>query len=386
MENIVFYIHRTGLLSYYINPICEYLSKNYRIIVLHLDKCNGYHYAPEKSSLYDTIDLSGKSAKSIECLLKELKPKALVNLGFISIYELLMLRICKTLGIKTIFLEHGLYSKETSSLPFRKMIHNFGPTVKKNLNFLSLYLQFIIMSKNSKYELSVFWRCFRKKEYYVSKFDRALFFADYGYQKISDFFHYKNNEVDFICYPLANTNREFSHYEEIAKLPHNNDGKATFIHQPFILDGLANWSYDDEKTYVLELANRLKQYGYELSVQLHPREDIDRYKKLYQGTGVDIIYGMNRVDFKKYSLVVGCYSTALLYPIFFKIPVIIVDYPDVFEAKGSLFYPVSCSLPIKEEEILVSQYDEFCNEYLGTGNCSFENIALKIEETLQTFS
>ena len=55
---LVFYVHRTGLLSYFVIPICEYLLSNYHITILHLDKRNGYHYASQAPSFFELIDLS----------------------------------------------------------------------------------------------------------------------------------------------------------------------------------------------------------------------------------------------------------------------------------------------------------------------------------------
>ena len=162
MKTIVFYVHRTGLLSYFINPICEFLSKDYRIVILHVDKKNGYSYAPKESELYRLYDLSDMNVKGIMKLLGEINPSAVILLGFISIYELLVLRICKHLGLKTIYLEHGIYSKETSTLPFSKLINKFGSTVRKNVFFLKRYIEFIAVSGDIAKEAKLFWRCFKK--------------------------------------------------------------------------------------------------------------------------------------------------------------------------------------------------------------------------------
>lgn len=382
MQTIVFYVHRTGLLNYFVNPICSYLSKNYKITILHLDKRNGYQYAPIKSPLYDTVDLSEMSIADIERMLADINPVAFISLGFISIYELLMLRLAKKADIKTIFLEHGIYSKETAALPFGKLIHKFGSTVRKNLFFLRKYFEFARLSGNFNKEMSVFWRCFRKKEYYLSKFDKALFFAEYGRTQIGDIFHYEEEEIDYICYPLAKTDAEYEEYEKIVRQPLTQEKKATFIHQPFILDGLAQWSYEDERDYFVKISNKLKKYGYEMSIQLHPRSNYATYQRLFKDTGIKLIMGMERADFKRYSLVLGHYSTALLYPIFFKIPVMLVDYPGVCKVEDSVFYPISCSLPITNPSALMEKYDDFCKEYMGVGICSFENIAKILVKTI----
>lgn len=383
MNNIVFYIHRTGLLGYFINPICEFLSKRYNITILHLDKCNGYTFAPKESPLYQLIDISDKSVNEIVGILSDLRPKAFISPGFISIYELLMLRICVMLKIKTFYLEHGLYSKETASLPFGKLINKFASTVKKNLYFLFRYSQFIWLSENSAHEMSVFWNCFRKKRYDLSRFDKALFFSEYGYRKIDEMFHYNKRDVDFICYPLSKSDNEFRKYQEIAKIPLPGDKKATYIHQSFILDSLVKWSYQDEKEYIVGIADHLREYGYSLQVQLHPRSDYEMYRKMFEDTDIEIVKGMSREDFKRFSLVVGHYSTALLYSIFFRIPILILDYPGVMKAEDSPFFPVSCKLPITDTEALMKRYETYIREYMGTGICSFENIARKLENTIK---
>lgn len=382
MKNIFFYVHRTGLLGYFINPICSILSKDFKITILHLDKRNGYSYAAKTTPLYNTVDLSKKSIAEIEMLFKDLKPIVFISLGFISIYELLMLRIAKEMGVRSIFLEHGLYAKETASLPFGKLLHKFRSTVIKNVYFLRRYIEFALHSGKFINEMSIFWLCYRKKEYSLSKFDKALFFSEYGRKEIGRLFHYDEKDVDYVCYPLARTDDEYEKFRIIANSPNATIKKATFIHQPFILDGLARWSYEDERDYFVQISDMLRRYGYSLSIQLHPRSDIDTYLRLFKDTDIQLQQNMERSEFKNFSLVVGHYSTALLYPIFFKIPVMLVDYPGVCKAKDSVFYPISCKLPIEDFDSLAERYKVFCDKYIGTGICSFENIARKLKETI----
>lgn len=383
MKTIVFYVHRTGLLSYFINPICEFLSKDYRIVILHVDKKNGYSYAPKESELYRLYDLSDMNVKGIMKLLGEINPSAVILLGFISIYELLVLRICKHLGLKTIYLEHGIYSKETSTLPFSKLINKFGSTVRKNVFFLKRYIEFIAVSGDIAKEAKLFWRCFKKKEYWGTKFDNGLFFAEYGYKQIDHFFHYDKGDVDYVCYPLSKTNDEFVEYKKIADLPLSDSKEATYIHQPFILDGLAIWSYEEERDWMVGVNENLRKQGYKLSIQVHPRADIMLYRKLYEGTGIRIMQGIEKKNYKDYSLVLGHYSTALLYPIFFRIPIMLIDYPNVSKAEDSTFYPVSCSLPIGNVAALTEKYSAFAKEYMGEGIHSFENIANVVKKYIK---
>ena len=78
MKNIVFYVHRTGLLGYFVEPICSYLSNEYNITILHLDKKNNYH--SNDFNLFNKIDISDYSITDIRELLKRLSPVAVINL------------------------------------------------------------------------------------------------------------------------------------------------------------------------------------------------------------------------------------------------------------------------------------------------------------------
>ena len=228
MKNIVFYVHRTGLLSYYVNPICSFLKEKYDITVFHLDKRNGF--SSHGNGDYKTIDLSDYSIEKIQQTLKKLEPKAVILLGFVSIYELLMLRICTDLGLKTIYLEHGIYSKETSSLPLNKIVNKFWTAMTKNLFFLWQYRNFIKLSSNPKQEKRLFKQCVLKKDYSESQFSKALFFSDYGFKQINKLFQYDESHIDFICYPLAYDNEGFIELDNLAHKPLAENKQAILIH------------------------------------------------------------------------------------------------------------------------------------------------------------
>lgn len=380
MEDIVFYIHRTGLLGYFVNPICSFLKNKYRITVLHLDKRNGY--SSKRNEDYRSIDISDYSIESIRQTLREINPKAVILVGFISIYELLMLRIATDLQFKTIYLEHGIYSKNISSLPWKKLITQFWSTLTKNLFFLRQYGIFIKHASNPKLEASLFKQCVMKKDYRNNKFSKALFLSDYGYKKIDKFFQYDKKDVDFTCYPLVYDNAEFKEFERIARMPLSENKKAIWIHQPFIQDGLVTWEYDAEKDYIADMAKNISKYGYELTLLIHPRESKDRYEKLYKNSNINIEQNINPQKYKDYALVIGHYSTALLYPVFLHIPILIVDYGKKIRATDSLFYPLSCHLPVVDFSQTKQIYTIFRRRYIGMSNCSFENAAYVLDKNI----
>lgn len=380
MKDIVFYIHRTGLLGYFVNPLCSFLKDKYRITVLHLDKCNGY--SSRKSGDYKSIDISDYSIERIRQTLKEINPKVVILVGFISIYEMLMLRIATDLQLKTIYLEHGIYSKNISSLPWKKLRTKFWSTLTKNLFFLRQYGNFIKLASNPTFEILLFKQCVMKKNYRNSRFSKALFLSEYGNKQTNKFFQYDQKNVDFTCYPLAYDNAEFDEFERIARMPLSKSKKAIWIHQPFILDGLVTWGYDTEKDYMVGMAKKIREYGYELTMLIHPRESKDRYEKLYENCNINIEQNINCKTYKDYSLVIGHYSTALLYPVFLHIPILVVDYGEKIKAADSIFYPLSCHLPIVDFSQMNQKYTNFSREYIGMSKCSFENIAYVLDKNI----
>lgn len=380
MKNIVFYVHRTGLLGYFVNPICSFLKEKYDITVFHLDKRNGF--SSHGNGDYKTVDLSDFSVDEIQQTLKKLAPEVVILLGFVSIYELLMLRIATDLGVKTIYLEHGIFSKDTSSLPLKKLIYKFWGTSIKNLFFLRQYRDFIIRSSDPQREKLIFKQCVLKKNYSGSKFSKALFFSDYGYKQINKFFQYDKCNIDFTGYPLTYDNKSFEELRSLAFAPLTENKKAILIHQPFILDGLTSWGYETEREYIAKVAMEIKKYGYQMTLLIHPRENVERYRKLYSTSEIIIKQNINKKDYKEYSLAIGYYSTALLYPVFLHIPLLIIDYGDKIKATDSPFYPLTCSLPIENFAKLMQKYDAYIREYIGTSECSFEHMAFVLDKNI----
>lgn len=108
----------------------------------------------------------------------------------------------------------------------------------------------------------------------------------------------------------------------------NNKEGIIYVHQPLIADGVASISYEDEKNFILELSNVLSpKYG-KFTLLLHPRSNLDEYKSRFKDSDIKIIQSPgNYKIFIDKKLVIGHYSTALLYGLYFNIPTILIDYP-----------------------------------------------------------
>ena len=84
--------------------------------------------------------------------------------------------------------------------------------------------------------------------------------------------------------------------------------------------------------------------------------------------------------FKQASIVLGHYSTALLYPLYFNIPTYLIDYPDI--TSQSIFENVFPHLNL-EDEIPLNQDVEYPNKsYLIGFYNTYEHIAKEIHKCL----
>lgn len=85
-----------------------------------------------------------------------------------------------------------------------------------------------------------------------------------------------------------------------------------------------------KKKIFLDLEKQLLKKYKRLIVLLHPRENLSTYIKRFADTQIDIIQLPNNYScFTDKSLIIGHYSTALLYALYFEKPTIILNYPSV---------------------------------------------------------
>ena len=377
MRNIYFYIHKTGIIDYFIYPICKFLLKEYNITILHLNKKNGF--ANKEYAHIHQIDISDYNTRQILDLFHKDKPIAFVLPGFISIYELYMLRLAKMSNTPTLFLEHGIYSRDTAHIAYKKAFTSKVLNIlSRNIYFLYRYIEMAVKSKRLKEELSILYKAIRKKDYSGTQFTHAFFFAPYGYKHIDQYFHHSPHSVEFIGYPLVENNTEYNNIKQLIGNDTRN-GVAIYIHQPFILDTITDWNYDQEKEMLIKLNNDIKQHNLSLVVALHPRESLQRYSQLYSDTDIAVKYITNKEEYAYCDLAIGHYSTALMFPLFFEKPIWIIDYNAIKSTQESPYIPVN-SYP----NLQTHNNNAFKNEIIGNETLSFENIAQHIDQYLQS--
>ena len=266
------------------------------------------------------------SYKELETLVVNISPSKCVFFTFRSVFDYTLLKICISRGINKVLLEHGIIGKET--LQFRSNLLKKTPTMTIKRQFYHLYKfgGFLIRNTNKKRELSEFLNFYKHGHFKLMQFDEFLIFSQRSFDYYSNVFGNIQSRCHIVGYPIFDTEQaKINSEKEIC-----NKSGVLYIHQPFIYDGMVDINYEDEKKYLLDISSKLSDKYGKFVILLHPRSSIDDYKKLYAGTNIEVIQSPNNYKvFIDKKLLLGHYSTALLYGLYFTVPTVMIDYPSL---------------------------------------------------------
>lgn len=319
-HKILFVAYDVSLISNWVVKLIPYL-KDCEVLVFCIRKLQD-----KDNCLVDNIDISRFSFREIESCLRDWHPDICVFFNFKGIVEQLLLRICKRRGVKTVYLEHGIISKDVFT--FKGLDKDYSIQRFRRVYFqFKQYLSFIYHSTNPIGELYIFFEVLRYNKFNQSPFDWYFVYGERCFNYLKHIYpsaDLKKN-AKLVGYPLFNIAKDAA---EASKLLMEEKEGILYVHQPFILDGITSVSYEEEKDYIMSLQKQYScKYG-KFTILLHPRESLERYKELYKDTDIEVILSPN--DFRQFinrKLVIGHYSTALLYALYFNVLTYIVDYP-----------------------------------------------------------
>lgn len=375
-KKLLFFVKNISMLETLVFKLCPYLH-NCEILVLHNSKMQP---GQKKTDVdIDNIDVSCLTYNEIKQILKEWSPDVCVLYNFRGIIDQFFIRICRECGIKIYFLAHGILSDDI--LTIRRMSsQGLWLRMKRLLWQFRQYFSLIRHSDSPKIEIKIFYRILFKNNFASNPFDKYFVYGDRCLNFLSKLYKLKKGENAFtVGYPLFES--EAQKETSISYVENTTSKGVLYVHQPFILDNYARISYEEERDFLLNLAYKLLPIYSDFTIMLHPREDIKHYESLYEGTPIKVIQSPN--DYKLFvdaQLVLGHYSTALLFALYFNKPTFIIDYPTLntpnlykgvfpfFDCKD--FYPVVADSLLKNKSLL-----------LGEGN-SFEHISNVILENL----
>ncbi len=320
---IAFTVYNLAFISNWIKKLMPYWT-DCEIVIFHIASLQKQKLpAIEGIKCYD---VSFCSYSEIIDIIKDERIDLWISLNFRSLFELLFQRICALEGIKSVYLEHGFFSQNTLHFKIQKAKRNIRDTIIRQLNFWRKYVGLLYSTGKKSQEWRVLQHVYFKNEFKLSPFDHYFIYSQREYKLLSSIFSLDENNTSLVGYPIFSSEKD----KEAASVELTMNGEALYVHQPFILDGYATITYEQEREYLLDLEKQLLNKYKRLIVLLHPRENLSAYKKRFADTQITIIQSPNNYScFTDKSLIIGHYSTALLYALYFEKPTIILDYPTV---------------------------------------------------------
>ena len=378
---IVFFVRHVSHLANHVDPYSKFiLEHNFELVVLHttslVEKSRGGGDSSGKE--YKLVDISSFSYRKINELITEIAPVGIIFYNFLSLFDVLMIRIATKKNIHTLYMEHGLLN-ETHSVKYS--VVRLPESIMRYLTISLKYFGFLVSDPiGINYELKVLIDVFLKKKHQKIKCKSAIFYSEDDFLKANKIFKYPYESVSFSGYPIFNTKAE----AEIL-VSNKDEGYVLFIHQPVIMAKLTEMSYSEEFRFIKKHADIVKSFGYKLVVQIHPRESKEMYKKGLFHDNIKVVQEKDMANIvSKCSFVIGLYSTALFYAIYLNKPIFITKYPQ-FKYDYSFYFKevgiVLDDLKKLEKELMeklynrkIADYGKFKERYLGTNNSFQERV------------
>lgn len=320
---IAFTVYNLAFISNWIKKMTPYM-KDCTFTIFHIASLQGKKL-PEIEGVR-CYDVSSLSHTEIDGIITQVKPDLWISFNFRSLFELFFQRICVQHGIRQVYLEHGIFSQNTLHFKTGKAKKNIGSTIHRQYVFWKKYISFLLHCKHFVKELQVLQQVYFNGKFSASPFDHYFIYSQREYDLLAKVFPLNRKNTSLVGYPIFNGEKEKANVSKQRDI----DGDVLYIHQPFILDGFASIDYEQEKTYLLSIKNIISKRYNNLVILLHPRESLSKYIERFQNTGIKIIQSPN--DYSCYinkSLILGHYSTALFYALYFEKPTAILKYPTV---------------------------------------------------------
>lgn len=375
--NILFIIYHPSALSNWIVKLQPYLEK-YKISVIHIGKLHGVNV--ESISGVELYDVSHNTFYDNDQLVASINPQLVVFMSFRSLWEFIFQRICVKQNRNHIYLEHGLFSKDTLHFRTNKLKKEIWSTLKRQIVYWINEFGCIKTSQHPANEIILFIDVYLRRKFNKSPFDHYFIFSERSFDNYSKLYEMEIGvNTTLIGYPIFSDEVQKKSSEKMIK----DNGGILYVHQPLISDGLASISFDQEKKWLMKIREQLIDKYNKFTILLHPRADLDAYRERFNGTGIDVIKSPNNfLVFAEHSLVIGHYSTALLYSLYFKKPTVILDYPSTVNDKifAECFnYYVS----IEDMKNAKFKVKEGHKDYMVGKNNTFEHISISLIEYLK---
>jgi len=321
---VLFVTASVSMIQNWVVRLMEYMP-DYIPLILHMSSLQDTKASDVYAST--TYDVSRMSAREIRNLIRTYAPSLCISLNFRSLLEQLVLRVSKNEGIPTLYLEHGILNKDNEHFKNIKDVPNRLLTIKRQLVMLWKMICYSFISPSLMKSMADTFYVIKKNDFKRVPFDWYFVYGERCFSYLKHIYPSADQEKNtkLVGYPLFNTARDAA--EANKYLQEDKEG-ILYVHQPFILDGITSVSYEEEKDYIVSLQKLYSSKFGRFTILLHPRESLERYRALYKDTRIEVVLSPN--DFKQFinrKLVIGHYSTALLYALYLNVLTYIIDYP-----------------------------------------------------------
>lgn len=365
-KKIVFGSLKYGVIHSTIKPIVPYLAANgYEVIFLHGNSVSSKLKVVQIPGVTQ-IDVGEGSFRKHLKYLASAKADVFVSLGYKSLFDIMYRQMAESLRAKAIYMEHGLFIIGVGdSFHFR-----LTESVPRYIKLCSLYLTFL--SLNLRHSLKYLTLCLKAMvagNYQKLLHDAALFYTKKGAELLAEF-KFMPGQLYFSGYPLVSESALVEGLSEKRKVLEY----VVFLHQPVIADKVVTISYEEEKSFLLTVAEGYQRLGLQFILKLHPRESIELYAEMYKNSGIVVSNGDLLTIVKDAKYVISQFSTALFLGVLLNIPIFINKYPTLNDSYLDIFRNLALINPSVEDIGRINgSYDSYLNDISDTYKSFQEN-------------
>lgn len=368
-KNIIFWgsLHTINIL---IKPIFHELEKQNYCPILLTDK-KLFNLSKKDSYLdeYRIEEIKTSSLNKIAEVIKKIDPVAIIISNNKSLSNLIILRLAYILSIRSIYMQHGIFS---SRVVFLKP-DSYFKSIRKFLRLLYIYFQFCNYGEYTIYRLSkALYLIYKKKQLYTqyNLLNNALVFSMHDLKHVNEEMGIKKENIFITGYP--GSNREYkteSSKKNIVLLFQQTLGRFKGI-----------YSYDEEIELYAKINEYCNKLNKKLIIKLHPNEKLENFSSHHLFNKLCFYDDMDNFDaiFSKTEIVLSRYSTALNMAVLNKKPIILLPLGEKSKTKIDYLHfskvGVIAECVIMVNQILMNEslmyskigdYSNFIEEYIG---------------------
>jgi len=378
----------------------KYLDRYYNWILPFIKASKGQNefFLFHVDRLYNNIGQEGMEVESIDLtrkifLKRELRKIDLDVMVFFTpgqILDVYIMSICKEMNIKTVYFQHGLGLDLTSFDPKTLNQDKSLKTKFTSIKRFSFFLFFFFVNSFSVQKKRIIVKnifdklkqLFNPGKPYPkyglpnNHCDQAIVYGKSDLEYLTKVNGFEISEVHIGSYPFMLPEEHLKGSKQIEE----TKTKVFYISSALRASKVIPISEKQEFEFYHKLIRIVTELGFQLSIKLHPIEILSKFEKELEGYSNFKLYkDSNLADLTmEADIVIGDYSTALLYPVKYKKPIILLqseffkkypfDYSDFGIGVKTSLKNLKTTLEKKYAELNFDPktYDNFIDSFIGS--------------------